>query len=110
MSWLPAIQQLLTFTFDFADGWQDRQREKAQQQHELRLQAMQQHPSDWKDEVVLFLVSYPIVSAFIPWFGISDNTLAAIDTLKKYPQWMTGTFVTICLAVYGINRVLKAKK
>jgi hypothetical protein len=110
MGWLPVVQQLVSFTFDFAEGWQDRQKQRAEQQHAVRMEAMKQQPNDFKDEVVLFLVAYPLVSAFLPFWGIAENTGQAINRLSGYPQWMTGLFVTICLAVYGVQKVVKAKK
>lgn len=107
-SWVAAAQQLLSFTFDFAEGWQDRQKQRAEHANQQKMQAMVNHKGDFKDEAVLALAAYPLISPFIPF--LRDNTLEAIDIIKDYPPWITGLYVSVCLAVYGAQKVAKVKK
>lgn len=57
--------------------------------------------SGWKDEVVLALVAYPYVGAFIP--GVQDYVLQGYEFLEKMPLWAIGLTVLIFLAVFGIR-------
>lgn len=57
--------------------------------------------SGWKDEVVLALVAYPYVGAFIP--GVQDYVLKGYEYLEKMPLWAIGLTVLIFLAVFGIR-------
>ena len=100
--------QLLPFGIDLAEGWQERKKQEAEAAHERKIEAMRTGQHDYKDDVVLVLAAYPIVSAFIP--QLRANTLEAIEQLQDYPEWMTGLWVTIALLVYGAQKLTKAKR
>lgn len=57
--------------------------------------------SGFKDEVVLFVILFPYIGAFIP--GIQDHILVGFGYLDKMPYWAVGLTVTILLAIYGIR-------
>jgi hypothetical protein len=75
--------------------------------------AHQQHVATWeqtyvnmqreslKDEVVLGVVLFPYVGAFIP--GIQEHILTGFEYLAKMPYWAVGMTVAIMLAIYGIR-------
>jgi hypothetical protein len=60
---------------------------------------MQQH--SLKDEVVLGVVLFPYVGAFVP--VVQDYILTGFQYLDQMPYWAVGLTVTICLAIYGIR-------
>jgi len=94
--------------FDFAEGWQDRRTEEAKAKHEARLEQIRQRNDGWKDEYILVVASYPLVSLFIP--PLRESTIASIDYLTHLPGWMVGCWVGIVAAVYGFQKVPKIKK
>ena len=55
----------------------------------------------FKDEVVLGVVLFPYVGAFIP--GVQDYILKGFEYLDDMPYWAVGMTVTIFLAIYGIR-------
>ena len=57
--------------------------------------------SGWKDEVVLFVILFPYVGAFIP--VVQDYVLVGFQYLEQMPYWAVGLTVTIFLAIYGIR-------
>lgn len=75
--------------------------------------AQQQHIQTWeqsyvnmqatssKDEVVLAVVLFPYIGAFIP--VVQDYVLTGFQYLDKMPVWAVGLTVTIFLAIYGIR-------
>lgn len=75
--------------------------------------AQQQHIQTWeqtyvnmqanssKDEVVLGVVLFPYIGAFVP--VVQDYILVGFQYLDKMPYWAVGLTVTICLAIYGIR-------
>jgi hypothetical protein len=75
--------------------------------------AQQQHVQNWeqtyvnqqatsvKDEVVLAVVLFPYIGAFIP--VVQDYILTGFQYLADMPYWAVGLTVTICLAIYGIR-------
>lgn len=60
-----------------------------------------------KDEVVLAVVLFPYIGAFIP--KVQDYILVGFQYLDKMPVWAVGLTVTICLAIYGIRHRNAAK-
>ena len=75
--------------------------------------AQQKHIASWeqtfvnmqatsiKDEVVLAVVLFPYIGAFIP--VVQDYILVGFQYLEQMPYWAVGLTVTICLAIYGIR-------
>ena len=75
----------------------------AQQQH---VQTWEQtyvnaQATSWKDEVVLAVILFPYVCAFIP--VVQDYVLVGFQYLEQMPYWAVGLTVTILLAIYGIR-------
>lgn len=61
--------------------------------------------SGWKDEFVLLVMYYPIISLFTKHF---NDPLVAIEALDEFPEWYTTTLMVITFAVYGIRLTLNA--
>lgn len=57
--------------------------------------------SSFKDEVVLGVVLFPYIGAFVPF--VQDYILVGFQYLDQMPYWAVGLTVTICLAIYGIR-------
>lgn len=57
--------------------------------------------SSFKDEVVLGVVLFPYIGAFVPY--VQDYILVGFQYLDQMPYWAVGLTVTICLAIYGIR-------
>jgi len=75
----------------------------AQQVHtqDWEMTSLNLHSKGFKDEVVLFVVLFPYIGAFIP--GVQNYILIGFEHLAKMPYWAVGLTVTICLAIYGIR-------
>lgn len=75
----------------------------AQQQHIQTWEQsyVNQQATSFKDEVVLFVVLFPYIGAFIP--GVQDYILVGFQYLEQMPYWAVGLTVTIFLAIYGIR-------
>ena len=68
---------------------------------------VQAQATSWKDEVVLFVVLFPYIGAFIP--VVQDYVLVGFQYLEQMPYWAVGLTVTIFLAIYGIRHKNAAK-
>ena len=60
-----------------------------------------QQATSYKDEVVLAVVLFPYIGAFVP--VVQDYILKGFQYLNAMPVWAVGLTVTICLAIYGIR-------
>lgn len=60
-----------------------------------------QQATSFKDEVVLAVVLFPYIGAFIP--VVQDYVLVGFQYLEQMPYWAVGLTVTIFLAIYGIR-------
>jgi len=88
--------------------WQKNRREIADARHQANLERIRSHSSSWKDELIVILWGYPVVSAFIP--PLHDNTIAAFAFMHTLPNWFIGGWIAISLAVFGVDKVAKFKK
>ena len=67
--------------------------------------------SSWKDEWVLLMLSVPFVLGFVK-AGEFDGPGIVAEGFAAFaaaPDWYTYTFVTICLASFGIRMTDKVK-
>jgi negative regulator of sigma E activity len=94
--------------FDFADGWSDRRKQVIEAKHDATMARIKDMSGSWKDEYVLVITSYPLVSLFIP--PLRESTIQSIEYLNSLPAWMVGTWVGIVAAVYGFQKIPKVKK
>lgn len=88
--------------------WQKNRSEAGQARHEANMARIKDHSTSWKDEIVLLVWSYPVVSAFIP--PLQENTSQAFLYMQDLPEWYLGGFIAISLAVYGVNKVARFKR
>ena len=111
--WLVAfIPDAITRIFDVADGWQERRADRAKAKHEVSLERIKQTGNGLKDEYVLAVASYPIISVFWPWWGVRENTFESLELLKQLPEWIVYLWIGIAMAIYGIQKLpsFKLKK
>lgn len=112
MGWLTAIANLLPIGLDFADGWQERKLEKRRIAHEAELARIQtsgaERNQSWKDEAVLIVVAYPLISVFIP--GLREHTIDSLQYLGQLPDWIVWSWLTIVGAIFGVTKLLEKIK
>jgi len=112
MGWLSAITNMLPMAVDFADGWQERRLEKRKMKHEAEVMRIQSSATErggsWKDEAVLIVVAYPLITVFIP--GLREHTLESLEYLGQLPEWLIWSWLTIVAAVYGVTTLLEKIK
>lgn len=108
MPWLTALSTLLPL----GSEWLRQRGEKSQAKHEAALERIRTAASDredsWKDEAILLVVAYPLVSVFIP--GLRDHTIDSLKYLSQLPDWIVWTWMAIVCTVYGVTEVPKKLK
>ena len=115
MSIVATLGALLPFAGKLADGWgryQERKSEKAEAKHVAELKRIEataeERARSWKDEYILIVTSYPIVSVFIP--PLRDSTMQSLEYLADLPPWLIWSWLTIVGAVYGAMKLLDKVK
>jgi hypothetical protein len=89
--------------------WQQRRGQVAAAKHEARLKAIESHARDWKDDWLIVVWSYPMVSMFAPITAVQEATFRAMDRLGLLPEWYLGGWVAISLAIFGVDKLIKIK-
>lgn len=107
------VQAVLNGLIPFIDlgkGWLDRRAEAKQAKHEAHMEwlrtAATERRFSWKDEYVLVITSYPIISVFIPWFGVRENTFESLELLGQLPDWLVWSWLVMVYAIYGAVKFL----
>jgi hypothetical protein len=90
--------------------WQERRSQVAQAKHESKLERIRNLSSDWKDEWLIIIWSYPMISMFIPIDAIQQATFDAMDKIGLLPEWFVGGWVAISLAIFGVDKLIKVKR
>lgn len=67
--------------------------------HEWELESIRN--SGWKDEMVIIILSIPLVLVFIP--GLSQYALDGFEILGQTPDWYRWLIVMIYAASFGIR-------
>lgn len=88
--------------------WQANRGEIKAAQHTATIARIKAGESSWKDEYLVLIWSYPIISAFIP--RLQDSTMAGFTFLQGLPTWYVGGWVTISLSVFGITKIMSIKR
>lgn len=108
MGWLTALSTLLPLGTE----WLKQRGEKAQAKHEADLERIRSSATErtesWKDEAILVIVAYPLVSVFVP--GLRQHTIDSLQYLAELPDWLVWTWVAIVTAVYGVAEIPKRLK
>jgi hypothetical protein len=89
--------------------WQERRSQVGQAKHEARLEAIKAQRNDWKDELLIVIWSYPVISVFIPYEPIQEHSFKALENFEKFPAWFLGGWVAISLAIFGVDKIIKVK-
>lgn len=108
-AWLITLMpEVVGKALGLAEGWQERKTEIVKAKHEATVERIKQTGDSWKDEYVLVISSYPLISLFIP--ALREHTIESLDYLKLLPGWMIGLWVGIAAAVYGIQKIPTIKR
>ena len=110
MALLTALTTLVGPVANAVSEWQSRKAQVSQAKHEAKLEAIKAQRSDWKDEFLIVIWSYPMISCFIPYDPVQQATFAALDKVGLLPEWYLGGWVAISLAVFGADKLLKIKR
>ena len=110
MAWLTALTTLVGPIANAVSAWQSRKSQVANAKHEAKLERIRSQHNDWKDEFLIVIWSYPMISCFIPYEPIQQTTFDALDKVGLLPQWYLGGWVAISLAVFGVDKIFKLKR
>lgn len=88
--------------------WQDKRGEVKAAQHDATIARIKAGESSWKDEYLVIIWSYPIISGFIPY--LQDSTMRGFEFMTGLPPWYVGGWVTISLSVFGITKIMNIKR
>jgi len=83
---------------------------------ELRNEVFQTQKNDWKDEFILLVLSSPLFllaySVFAEDEKISQKLDLYFEKLQNMPWWVTGLWISVVAAVYGIKAtdIINTKK
>lgn len=110
MAWFTALTTLVAPVANVIGKWQDRKSEVAQAKHEAKLERIRSMAGDWKDELLVLIWSYPMISIFIPVDSIQQSTFQGLERVGQLPDWYLGGWIAISLAVFGADKILKIKK
>lgn len=108
MGWLTALTTLMPLSTE----WLKQRGEIKEAKHKAEMERIKSSATEregsWKDEVILIVVAYPLVSVFIP--GLRSHTIDSLDYLAELPDWVVWTWVAIVTAVYGVAEIPKKLK
>jgi hypothetical protein len=65
------------------------------------LESLRAHSAGWKDELVLLVLTTPLVLCFIP--GTAPYVLQGFNILAQTPDWFRWLVFIIFSAIYGIR-------
>jgi uncharacterized ion transporter superfamily protein YfcC len=75
---------------------------------------IQERQNDWKDEIVLILISIPLLVAAWGVFSNDPEIIAKLETffeqINKFPYWLQGLIIGGYSTVLGIKGVSTFKK
>jgi len=75
---------------------------------------IQERQNDWKDEIVLILISIPLLVAAWGVFSDDPQIIAKLETffeqINKFPYWLQGLIIGGYSTVLGIKGVSTFKK
>ncbi len=62
----------------------------------------------WSDEYLVFIVTFPFIAGFVP--GLEVVAANGLANFEAMPEWYQALFVTVVLAVFGLDKVIKWKR
>ena len=105
-----ALTSLIAPVANVIGKWQDRKAQVSAAKHEAKLERIRAQAGDWKDELLVIIWSYPMVSIFVPVDFIQQSTFEGLERVGQLPDWYLGGWIAISLAVFGADKILKIKK
>ena len=90
-----------------ADAQANHAAKMAQGQHEYSGKLLEARQNDYKDEVVLAILTLPIlVLAYGVWFGDEssmDKINLFFEHFNNFPQWFVNLWILVVASIYGIK-------
>jgi len=99
-----AVLSVLGGTFS---QWVASRSEIAEQKARARAESVRSGIPGWSDELLVLVWSFPAVACFVP--GLDAVAVAGIERFEGMPEWYQAGFLTVTLAVFGLDKVLKWK-
>lgn len=110
VSVLSVIGTVLPFAGKLVDGWdkyQQRKSEEVQAEHEARVEAMRNGVALRSRKYVLhvsfWMVAYPYISMWIPWYGIADHTFVVMEKVNQLPPIALWSWLLVLGAIWGVG-------
>jgi hypothetical protein len=110
MSALSFIGAVLPFANKLVDGWdryQERKSEEVQAEHEATIEAMRNGVTlrgrKWVLHVSFWMVAYPYLSMWIPWFGVAEHTFMVMDKVQELPPIALWSWLLVLGAIWGVG-------
>ena len=90
-----------------ADAQMHHARKMSQGEIEYSGKLLEARQNDYKDEVVLFILTLPIL---VLAYGVWSDDPAAMDKIKMFfdhfqalPSWFTNLWILVCASIFGIK-------
>jgi hypothetical protein len=110
MSVVSTIATILPFAGKLIDGWdkyQERKSQEVQAEHEARVEAMRNGVALRSRKYVLhisfWMVAYPYISMWVPWWGVADHTFAVLEKVQELPPIALWSWLLVLGAIWGVG-------
>ena len=110
MSILATIGTVLPFAGKLVDGWDAYQKRKSEEvaaEHDARVEAMRNGVALRSRKYILhisfWMVAYPYLSMWCPWFGIADHTFEVLSKIEQMPPIALWSWLLVLGAIWGVG-------
>ena len=100
----PLVTAAIGIFTSFMQGRQKVSQAKA----EAKVQRLTNGIPGYTDEMAYILWGAPFALCFIP--GAQEYAVKGFEYMDKLPSWYVGTFVTITLAAFGLDKAISWKQ
>lgn len=102
---LSMVLSLVGGTFQ---NWLSGRQEIEQKKAVARIENVGKGIPGYSDEFLIFVWSYPSIACFVPF--LEESARRGIENFNAMPEWYQLGFITISMAVFGIDKVFRFKK
>lgn len=88
-------------------SWVTSRNKVSEAKAEAKVARLQNGIPGYSDEVLVFIWSAPFVMSFIP--SLQPYATQGFQILDTLPEWYMGGFLSITMAVFGIDKLLMYK-
>jgi len=110
MSIVATIGAVVPFAGKLVDGWDAYQKRKSEEiaaEHEARLEATRNGVALRSRKYILhisfWMVAYPYLSMWFPWFGIADHTFEVLARIEEMPPIALWSWLLVLGAIWGVG-------